>query len=97
MSLGPAGLSLNPEQAENFEDVCHRIWSIKMILTINRWRSSLPLKVRLAPYSCFPACQPQNHVPLTEKDCNSCAAHDNILGNIGEDERIPTTTYENGR
>ena len=29
MSLGPAGLSLNPEQAENFEDVCHRIWSMQ--------------------------------------------------------------------
>ena len=29
MSLGPAGLSLNPEQAENFEDVCNRILSVQ--------------------------------------------------------------------
>ena len=28
MSLGPAGASLNPEQADNFEDVCsfHQLW-----------------------------------------------------------------------
>ena len=29
MSLGPAGLSLNPEQAENFEDVCNRILNVQ--------------------------------------------------------------------
>ena len=38
----------------------------------------------------------ESHVPLTEKDCNSCAAHDNILGNIREDERLPVAAYENG-
>ena len=47
MSLGPAGASLNPEQAENFEDVRHPADRYKgWLLTLPRWKSNSLSRVR---------------------------------------------------
>ena len=47
MSLGPAGASLDPEQAENFEDVSGHNWSHSQRTddVLERWRNNLPSKV----------------------------------------------------
>ena len=98
MSLGPAGASLNPEETQNFEDVCNHMMILQDYSYLKldgeavcRQRSAFQHASR------FPACHPKAEFVWLRKDCNSCAAYDNILGNIREDERLSIAAYENGR
>ena len=89
MSLGPAGASLNPDQAENFEDVSFVHGDRGSKADISQMEKQFAVKgtphLSISP----------SHILLTPY--TSRATYDDLLGNTRKDERISITSHENGR